>query len=214
VFATTFPWLADQRLLQITAVFASILAAGGLVAVVRWSARLQVRVASSRPRAARRLALAGAVLLAFVAEGSGVSIYKRLALESDGSYTRDDNTAMEWLRQQARPGDSLANDSSNDAGIWAPYKAGLPIVLPRTGSGDQREQRQLVLDNIANLDAVPLAEAEACQLGLRYVYYGARLYGYDGHEFPPPAVLAQAPGLEEAFRSGDAVVFQTRLSCA
>jgi hypothetical protein len=213
VFALTYPWLADQRLLQVTSIFASILAAGGLDASLGRLARLRAGLAIDRPRAARRLAIAAALAFGFLVEGSGVNIYKRLAQASDSSYTRDDSRAMGWLRQQARPGEALANDSSVDAGIWAPYKAGVPIVQPRSGSGVETLQRQLVLDNIADLPAAPLAEAEACRLGLRYVYYGARLYAYEAHAFPSPAVLERAPGLVEAFRSGDAVIFQTQLSC-
>jgi hypothetical protein len=33
------------------------------------------------------------------------------------------------------------------------------------------------------------------------------------HHFPSPVVLARSDDLVEAFRSGDAVVFRTRLSC-
>ena len=58
------------------------------------------------------------------------------------------------------------------------------------------------------------AKAQACALGVRYVYYGARLYGFDRRELPPLAVLASSPGLQEVFHSGDAVVFKTRLTCS
>ena len=154
-------------------------------------------------------------MAAFVAEGSGVSIYKSLAqaAASEGSFSSDDRLAMAWIQQEARPGDTLANDSSVDAGIWAPYKAGVKILLPRSALETDPDLRQVVRDNIADLSAAPGAQVEACQLGLRYVYYGSRVYADEVHHFPPPVVLAVSQGLEEAFRSGNAVVFRTRLTC-
>ncbi|MGI9146694.1 MAG: DUF6541 family protein [Chloroflexota bacterium] len=213
VFVVTYPWLADQRLLQVACVFASLLAAGGLLTTFDGLANLRKRMALSHRRSARWVSIAAGLLALFLAEGSGVSIYKRLALASDSTFTHDDRSVMEWLHQHARPGEILANDSAVDAGIWAPYKAGVPLVLPRSASGEDADRRQSVLNQIADLESAPEAEAEACHLGVRYVYYGAHLYGYEEHHFPPPAVLARSPGLQEAFHSGNAVVFQTRLAC-
>jgi hypothetical protein len=212
VFRVTFPWLADQRLLQVASIFASLLAADGLVTVLAWLALRR----APHPRLARRVAIAVALVCAFVAEGSGVSIYKSLAQAavSQGSFSSDDRRAMAWLRQQARTGgDTLANDAAVDAGIWAPYKTGLPILLPRAAMESDTAERQIVRDNIASLNEIPSAHAAACQLGLRYVYYGSRVYADEVHHFPSPVVLARSDDLVEAFRSGDAVVFRTRLSC-
>jgi len=214
-FEITYPWLADQRLLQVASIFASVLAAGGLITVIEWLAQHRQRNASTHPVAARWLSIAVALVVLFVGEGSGVSIYKSLsqAASVEGSFSSDDRIAMAWLRQQVRPGDTLANDSSVDAGIWAPYKAGVKILLPRAGLEADPGLRQVVRDNIADLSAAPGAQGEACLLRLNYVYYGSRVYADEVHHFPPPSVLSLSQGLEEAFHSGNAVVFKTHLNC-
>ncbi len=215
VFALTYPWLADQRLLQVASIFASLLAAGGLVLVIDWLARQRRQHASTRPVATRWLSIAVALVVLFVAEGSGVSIYKSLAQagESEGSFSSDDRVVMAWLRQHVGAGETVANDAAVDAGIWAPYKADVHVLLPRSGLEPDPAIRQIVRDNIADLNAAPVAQTEACLLRLSYVYYGSRVFEDEVHHFPPPPVLAVSQGLEEAFRSGNAVVFKTRLRC-
>ena len=128
-------------------------------------------------------------------------------------YSDDDAAAMAWLRTNASAGSVVANDTYADAGIWIPYKTGLPIVLPRIVTADEQARRLLVLDNIARLDSVPEARAEACALQVAYVYRGAKNSGWQQRSFPSLAELRAASGLQEVFASGEAVVFKTRLDC-
>jgi len=214
LFITTYPWLVDHRPRQIAVVFASLLAAGGLSAGVQYLAAWRPKLAH-RPGVWRRVALACGLVAFFLAEGSGVSIYKRLT-QTIGEltvYSADDGAAMTWLRQNDRAGDVLVNDNAADAGIWAPYKADVPILLPRSGSGPQTEMRQGILEHVADLDATPSARAAACALHVGYVYRGARPLAFDEHQLPERAALERAPGLEEVFSSGDATVFRIHLPC-
>src|SRR5216683_173025 len=96
----TFPWLADYRPRQIAVVFASLLGAGGLSIGLTYLARLRVRLVG-RPHAFRRLALACGLVLVFFAEGSAVSVYKRVtqAVFEQNVYGVDDGAAMAWLKQ-------------------------------------------------------------------------------------------------------------------
>jgi hypothetical protein len=129
----------------------------------------------------------------------------------------DDAAALAWLRQHAQAGQRLANDGYADAGIWAPYKAGVPIVMPRSPVTDgSLPERQLVLAHVADLDATPDTRVAACALSVGYVYHGAQppTDGWEERQFPPLEVLRSSPALQEVFRSGEAVVFQTHLRCA
>jgi hypothetical protein len=214
VFITTYPWLVDHRPRQIAVVFASLLAAGGLATCVRYVAAWRPRLVH-RPGVWRRVALACVLVAAFLAEGSGVSVYKRLTqtVGELGVYSADDGAAMAWLQRNARAGDVLVNDNASDAGIWAPYKADMPILLPRSGSGAQTEMRQGILEHVSDLNAAPTARAAACALHVGYVYSGARPLAFDEHQLPERATLELAPGLEEVFSSGDAAVFRIHLPC-
>jgi len=129
-------------------------------------------------------------------------------------YTNDDAAAMKWLREHAAPGEMLANDTFVDAGIWAPYKAGLRILVPRIPVDQQDAARSLVFANIAQLERVPQAAAAACALRVGYVYYGAKISEWDVRRFPSLAELRDSAALQEAFTSGTAVVFRVRLGCA
>jgi hypothetical protein len=195
-------------------VFASVLAAGGLSACLGYLGAWRLRL-THRPGAWRRTALAGGLVLAFVAEGSGVSVYKRL-IQTIGElavYNADDGAAMAWLRRNARAGELLVNDHAADAGIWAPYKADMPILLPRSGSGPQLEVREGILEHVSDLNAAPSVQAAACALHVSYVYRGTRPLAFDEHRLPERAALEHAPSLEEVFSSGDAAVFRIHLPC-
>jgi hypothetical protein len=167
-----------------------------------------------RPQLWRRTAVAAALLAGFFAEGSAVSVYKRLtiAVGEQTLYTSDDHVAMSWLRQHARPGEVLANDRAADAGIWAPYKAGVPILLPRSGANDAA-LRETILVHLGDLDAAPQAQAAACSLRVRYLYEGAVDSPYDASMLPPRDQLVSSGDFEEVFRSGPAAIFRIRLPC-
>jgi hypothetical protein len=215
LFAVTYPWLADHRPRQMAVVFATLLAAGGFAACA-------LRLAQARPslvrypNAWRRIVLACALLVAFIAEGSAVSVYKRLAqgVVEQNSYTFDDGAAMAWLKQHARPGELLVNDQAGDAGIWAPFKADVPILLPRSAPGAIRDRRQPVLDHLLDLPSFPSAAAEACAAHATFVYYGARPLPFDEHEIPDRQALAGRPSFEQVFTSGDAAIFRLKLPCS
>jgi hypothetical protein len=215
VFTVTYPWLVDHRLRQIAVILASVLMAVGLRRAWGWLASLRPRLAGW-PHAWRRLALAGCLLVGFFAEGSAVSIYKRLAegVATQTVYSGDDSAAMAWLRQHARPGEVVANDAAADAGIWAPYKADTPILLPRSGGGLVAEQHESIVTHVLDLNSSPSLEASACALHVGYVYDGARHLPDDPRALPPRPALERASDLEEVFRSGQAVVFRLRLPCS
>ena len=214
VFALTFPWLVDHRPRQIAVTLAALIEAGGLLSALAMLRAWRPRYLAG-PHVWRRTVLACALLIGFVAEGSAVTIYKRLVndIADQNLYLADDNAAMTWLRQHARPGEMLANNMAGDAGIWAPYKANVPILLPRTAPGDLVEARQRLAANVTELEKLPNASAQACLLGLNYVYHGARSTPYDPRLLPDRAELERAADLTEVFRSGRAVVFRLDLPC-
>jgi hypothetical protein len=214
VYVLTFPWLVDHRPRQVAVVLASLIEAMSLIAGVRLVQAWRPRLAA-RPQTWRRAVLAGALVVGFVAEGSAVSIYKRLARDvaDQTVYSADDGAAMAWLRLHAQPGDMLANNEAVDAGIWAPYKANLPILLPRSVTAELREARQPIVDHVLDLTAVPSAEAQACALGVNYLYQGARDAPHTERALPARTELAHAADLREVFRSGQAVVFRIQLPC-
>jgi hypothetical protein len=213
VFVMTFPWLVDHRPRQIAVLLASLIEAIGVLVGVGYLAAWRARW-THRPHAWRRTALAAAVLVGFFAEGSAVGVYKRLtqSVSEQALYSVDDNAAMAWLRQHARPGEVLANDRAADAGIWAPYKAGVPILLPRSGASDAA-LRETILVHLADLDAAPQAQAAACSLRVRYLYEGAVDSPYDESMLPPREQLVSSGDFEEVFRSGPAAIFRIRLPC-
>jgi hypothetical protein len=215
LFVLTFPWLADYRPRQIAVVCASLLGAGGLSIGLAYLGRLRQRLALG-PTAFRRLALAGGLALAFFAEGSAVSVYKRVtqAVLEQNVYGADDGAAMAWLKQNARPGEMVANDQAVDAGIWAPYKAGLPILLPRTSSGPTRLVGEPILAHAGDLGDAPAARAAVCALHVGYVYDGGQPTLGDERALPDRAALEQARDLEKVFTSGQAAVFRIHLPCS
>jgi hypothetical protein len=198
----------------VAVVFASLLCAGGICVAMGYLRQLRDRM-PSRPNAIRRLALAGGLALFFVAEGSGVSIYKRLAqgVAEQNVYSADAAVAMTWLRQHVRPGEVVANDLAGDAGIWAPYKADVSILLPRSSGGPQFADREAILQNVLNLSTQPGLEAKACALHVNYLFHGAPPAVFDERVFQDRAALEGAPDLQEVFASGDAAVFRINLPC-
>ncbi len=125
---------------------------------------------------------------------------------------------MVWLRGHAGSGDVLANDQMADAGIWAPFKAGVPVLVTRSGA--LPPEAPVVLDNIAHLEASPEAAAAACALHVRYVYYGARtvheVYGRPERllrHFPPVDDLRKSTALSEVFTAGKTSIFRVNLPC-
>src|SRR6266542_1847130 len=151
VFVLTFPWLVDHRPRQVAVTLATLLEAYGIAAGLGYVAMLRSRW-SDRPWLTRRLLVACALVLGFVAEGNAVGIYKRLAqgVADQNLYSVDDGAAMSWLRQHLGPGDVLANDQAADAGIWAPYKANVPILLPRSLAGDL-DDRQSIVEHVLDV---------------------------------------------------------------
>lgn len=218
VFALTFPWGLKDRLEQIQVIALGMLEGAGLVVLIRALPTLRTRWpdtwGAKHPTVWRRTVVACLILAFFSTEASMVAIGKTLSSSAAAvaAYSPDDAQAMAWLRQHGQPGDVVANDWAADAGIWAPYKANLPVLAPRTLLGDP-SARELVLSNVADLDAVPEARGAACSLGARWVFRGARGTAYQPRRFPSLAELRRSPGLEEVFASGEAAVFRVRLAC-
>jgi hypothetical protein len=214
LFAVTFPWLVHHRPPQMVVLFASLLIASGIATCGEWLWSLRPRLAP-HPGAWRRLAVVSGILLAFFAEGSAISIYKTLdqVIVEQNAYAPDDRLAMAWLKQHASPGELVVNDQAADAGIWAPYKAGLAILLPRSAPGPVVSQRTPILTHVLDLVSAPEARAEACALHVGYLYAGARPLPDDAHLVPDRTALERAPGLEQVFAAGQAAVFRIHLDC-
>jgi hypothetical protein len=214
LYTLTFPWLVHHRPPQLVVLFGSLLVGAGLVAAVRWFWSLRPRLAS-RPGAWRRLAMVGGALLFFLVEGSMVTIFKTLdaVIAEQNVYSSDDRAAMSWLRANAAPGEIVINDAAADAGIWAPYKAGLAVLMPRSGSGAEVAAREPILNNLLKLDESPGAMASACALRAEYVFAGSRRVAEDATALPERAQLEQAADLQQVFAQGDTAVFRLNLPC-
>ena len=214
LFVVTFPWLVQHRPPQLVVLFASLLVGTGLVVSTSWSLSLRARLAA-HPNAFRRLAAIGAAVVLFVAEGSAVSIFKTLqaVIVDQNVYLSDDRAAMAWLRQHAQPGEMLVNDRASDAGIWAPYKAGMPVLLPRSAPGPLQDERAPVLTNVLSLSQSTGSAATACALHADYLYRGSRTVPVDRPLALDRAALEEAADLEQVFASGDATVFRIHLPC-
>ena len=207
VYAFTFPWGMHYRIFMMVALCQVLLAGAGAVVLVRWfDARFsKVRIARRLPRVLvpAWLALAGIGMAGFLAYPTGLVL----------GYGPDDALAMAWLRAHAAPGEVLVNDGYSDAGIWAPYKAGVPVLLPRWGPDASDPARLLVWRNVLTLDRSTEAMAAACALNARYVYRGANASEWDARSFPSLGEMEAAPGLRRVFRSGEAGVFQILSVC-
>lgn len=211
VYAATYPWSLPFRHTTVAAVPLAVLGGGGCVALAQTWQRASGRLRGAFRRRATRLARLLVVtwlLLGTWAVSAFLAVPRGLLV----SFSQDDAAAMAWLRQHASPGDVVANDGFADAGIWVPYKAGLRILEYRSfGNASSAADRQLIQDNVAELDRNRAAAAAACRLNVRYVYRGARNSAWQERQFPPLEVLRASAGLEKAFSSGEAVVFRTRL---
>ena len=120
---------------------------------------------------------------------------------------------MAWLRQHSIAGELVVNDMAADAGIWAPYKTGLAILLPRSAPGPLVEQRMPILTHVLDLSSATGARAEACALHVGYLYSSSRPLPMDQHLVPDRATLDRAPDLEEVFSSGPTAIFRIHLTC-
>jgi hypothetical protein len=205
LYAVTFPWSQEYRLMYVAVLALTLVEGAGVVALA------QLLGHPVLPGRARRLVVvaAGATL---VVSAVALMALVRVAADMINTFGPEDAAAMDWLRQHAEPGSLVANDGSADAGIWAPFKAGLPVLKPRIRPPDPWVD--LILSNIGQLEAAPEARAAACALGVRYVYIGAHGTRWEVRHFPRTDVLRRSSALEEVFSAGDAVVFATRLDCA
>jgi hypothetical protein len=212
LYIVTYPWLVHHRPPQLVVMFTSLLVGAGLFAAFGWFWRLRPRL-SRWNGTWRRLALVSGALMLFFAEGSAVSIYKTLqqVISDQNVYSADDRAAMSWLRQHATTGEVVINDAAADAGIWAPYKAGLPVLLPRAGPSS--DVREAIAADVVALPSSPNMAAAACALKADYVYAGSRSVEGDPVVLPNRAELERAPGLQEVFTSGGAAIFKVMLPC-
>ncbi len=219
LYATLFPWSQDYRLLYVASIATRLLEGGGFCGLVflgvrAWRQRRAWR--GLHPGATKGIQRTLVVLggSAFVLSVLGAIVLLGTAARRVDAFTGDDAAAMAWLSANVQPGEMVANDRSADAGIWAPEKAGVAILWPRALPVlPSPDQRALVLDNVGRLEDVPAASAAACRLNVRYVYSGAGTTAWDERGFPPLDQLQQSSALTEVFRSGNAVVFRTLLSC-
>jgi hypothetical protein len=238
----TFPWSEKRRAAMPLGIAAALLqgiAIAGMVTAIVTSRPVRHWWAQLDGRACRRvIAGLGTTIVALVMI-EALLLARHIAPRANGwnTYSASDAAAMRWLRENARPGEVLANDYMADAGMWAPYKAAMPIFAKREDfepmqlsqlgihcwmvvnsehclGGFTRDPGQnptrLVLDEIGRLEAHPGTLQRACASGVRYVYRGAVPGPFHERHFPPPQELRQSSALEEVFRSGEAVVFRLR----
>jgi hypothetical protein len=212
VYAATYPWSLPFRHMTVAAVPLAVLGGGGCVLVAQtWQRGAGGLRAATQRRATRlgRLLVVTWLVLGTWAVVAFLGVQRGLRV----SFSQDDAVAMTWLRQHTGGQDVLANDGFADAGIWAPYKAGVRILQYRgLNNSSSAADRQLIQDNIAELDRNADAAAAACALHVRYVYRGAQNSTWQERQFPPLEVLRASAGLEEVFSSGNAAVFRTRLA--
>jgi hypothetical protein len=200
MYAATFPWGENFRLLLLTSICAGLLSGLGLVELTGWVRRL-------RHRGARRI---GVVLAIVSIQLSAVLLATSFAIVAREyvTATADDDRAFGWLHDHVKPGDIIANDGRADAGIWAPYKTGATILSPRVLRVAEPEMRATVAAEVGHLDDDPGARSAACELGVRYVFAGAITATNETRAFPSAAELRQSTALNEVFTSGDAAVFE------
>jgi hypothetical protein len=214
VFAATYPWSLPYRHLTIASVGLALIGGYGCLLLMRLWSRLLSRVRAVRPRRLTlrlgRLLVVTWLLLATWA----LTVFLGIEAGGDVSFTADDAAAMAWMRANVGPDDVVVNDTFADAGIWAPYKAGVRILFYRSfDNGATVSSRALVLQNVARLEESPEAMAAACSLNARYVYSGAANAAWQVRTFPPVDVLEGSTALQEVFRQGEARVFRMRLNC-
>jgi hypothetical protein len=211
IYVFTFPWLVRHRPPQLIVLFTSLLVGAGLALAIRWFWSLRPSLPRKPSAAWRRLALLGGALLFFFAEGSGVSIFKTLqqVVAEQNVLQSDDRAAMTWLHANVAPDELLINDGASDAGIWAPYKAGLSLLLPRSAPASIQDAREPILTSLLDLESNRSLEARACDLHAEYVFSGSRRVAGDPPVLPDRGALERSGGLfEKVFASGDAVVFR------
>jgi hypothetical protein len=215
IFAATYPWSLPWRHLTFASVGLALIGGAGGVWLIQGWGSFRARLPGVRPkRLAFRL---GRLLVITWVIVSTCLLTLLLSIEAGGdvSFTADDAAAMTWMREHVQPGEVVVNDTFADAGIWAPYKAGVAILFYRSVADPATaDERQLVLQNVARLDQVPEAAAAACELHARYVFYGAANAGWQVRTFPPIEELRRSTALEEVFNSGKSSVFRTTLNCA
>jgi hypothetical protein len=226
VFARTLPWGVDDRLVMVVSILSEVLGGAALVCVGR---AIIVRARASSLWA-RRLRALSVFALTFAVATVGLIAFK-FDVQTGGliSFSEDDQAALSWLHQNAESGDVVLNDGFADAGIWAPYKASVAIVLPRTTTASSDSSERFVREHVTELGARRDVDAAACALHIRYVYRGSAP-GPEAREFPSAdalrtrpglanrfmpsvAVLENAPSLREVFASGAAAIFETNLEC-
>jgi hypothetical protein len=214
VYAATYPWSLPFRLLMVATIPLALVAGVGAVQLTEvW----QFCVSKVKHPVVRRLTLrTGRVLALTWAIVTTVVLTAFLSPQAErfSSFSSNDAVAMAWLRAHASPGDRVANDGFADAGIWTPYKAGLPIVQYRTFSDPSEADIEAdALRDLAHLDTDSAAMRVACALHVRWLYYGAKDSTWQARNFPPLAELQALPALREAFSSGAATVFEVRDTC-
>ena len=126
--------------------------------------------------------------------------------------TADDRAVFDWLAAHVGPGERVLNQTS-DGTAWAyPYTRGaVSTVFGRLRGREvlapEWADRYYLLTHVNDWSTDPKVRNAARRWDVRYVVVGDhRLPG--SQPVLDPAVLAAAPGVRLAFRSGDAYVFQ------
>jgi hypothetical protein len=215
LFSITYPWSLPFRLLMFATIPLLVLAAGGCLVAFRLWASALARVSN---RVARRLSMRMGRLLvitwALLCSVLMVSFLSVPATMLSSFSPVDDGAAMARLRADANASGVVVNDEFADAGIWAPYKAGVQILEYRSsGDPSTAAMHDLVLHNIGHLESSPEAMAAACALNATYVYYGAENTKWQPRTFPSIEEMEASSALQTVFEEGKATIFKVNLSC-
>ena len=109
--------------------------------------------------------------------------------------TADGRGGDGWLRLHAAGGEVLANDGFAGAGIWAPYKGGVAILMPRSVSAIRSEQGRLMIDNVDRLGQGPEGAAVVCLLKRALRLSRRETSDWDTRRFPSLEVLRASAAL-------------------
>jgi len=163
-YALTFPWGMHYRIFMLVTIAQVLLAGAGGLVFSGWVFGLASGPGAWARRLVRltRLLVATWVILMTWATALFLVYPARLVI----GYTADDARAMAWLRSTAVPGSVILNDGYADAGIWAPYKAGLPIALTRSASAEEFARASVLIANVTHLDQVPMPAARTSYMSI------------------------------------------------
>jgi hypothetical protein len=155
----------------------------------------------------------GALVYAFVAQDA---VPRNVELVRSGyvlfqPVARDEIAAFDYLGAHVKAGQTVLNDGDVDGSLWMYAFAGAPPVLALTSSFEKEDvyapSRRYLRDHIGELATNARVRELVKRYGVRYVYFGSKVFDGRRHHFDLHELEA-TPGLREVFRRGGAHVFE------